>query len=354
MSKRISKEELSDQQIQDIIEEFSNLTEEQRKQRLLGEGAYKSAYDIPGTSYVLKKPHGTEAAINDMAREYAVNKRLRDKVDLETPILVSRKVEDKVEPFHIQRKIVPLETKVKKEITSDPRIRSLSDQQNFLKQLRDRLWELRSKALDEKDIETAKKYAKDWQAAYDQSDAIEKSIKEVQSDIKKPSFGILDKVISKLESADLSGADIHEGNVTPEGKVFDLGSWVGYNYAQDAKNKPLIETRKAVVGRTISNPKFLGKYGIYRSLLPMLAKGAAVGAGGLASLAAEASDAEDEGSAPEEAAMQREAQDRKFRKSVGEDAYQKSQQLMQDMGPQDLIDKDAQKSQFRILRNKLK
>jgi hypothetical protein len=41
-------------------------------------------------------------------------------------------------------------------------------------------------------------------------------------------------------------------------------------------------------------------------MAPVLAKGAAVGAGGLASLAAEASDAEDLGNASEQAAMLRE------------------------------------------------
>jgi len=80
MSKRISKEELSDEQIQEILDEFTNLSEEEREARLLGEGAYKKAYNIPGTDFVLKKPAGTEAAINDMAKEYAINKRLRDKI----------------------------------------------------------------------------------------------------------------------------------------------------------------------------------------------------------------------------------------------------------------------------------
>jgi hypothetical protein len=48
------------------------------------------------------------------------------------------------------------------------------------------------------------------------------------------------------------------------------------------------------------------KSGTFKGMAPVLAKGAAVGAGGLASLAAEASDAEDLGNAPEQAAMLRE------------------------------------------------
>ena len=48
------------------------------------------------------------------------------------------------------------------------------------------------------------------------------------------------------------------------------------------------------------------KSGTFKGMAPVLAKGAAVGAGGLASLAAEASDAEDLGNASEQAAMLRE------------------------------------------------
>jgi hypothetical protein len=53
-----------------------------------------------------------------------------------------------------------------------------------------------------------------------------------------------------------------------------------------------------------------------RSLAPMLAKGAAVGAGGLASLAAEAADSSEEGSSSEQAALMRDIDQRNREKKI--------------------------------------
>lgn len=93
---------------------------------------------------------------------------------------------------------------------------------------------------------------------------------------------------------------------------------------------------------------------ILRNLSPLLAKGITAGATGLASLAAEAADFDEEGSALEEAAMLREAQDRDIRKALGDETYEKSKQFMREFGPEDLLDKDYDKPKFRTLRKKLK
>jgi hypothetical protein len=58
------------------------------------------------------------------------------------------------------------------------------------------------------------------------------------------------------------------------------------------------------------------KSGTFKGMAPVLAKGAAVGAGGLASLAAEASDAEEEGSSAEQAALLRDIDQRNREKKM--------------------------------------
>lgn len=348
MGKKITKEELSNEQIEKLVEEFANLAEEERQKRLLGKGAYKSTYGIPGTDFVIKEPHSTSEAITDMAREYGVSKRLLNKVDLEPPILITRKGEfGEIEPFHIQRRIDPLEKSSKTELEKlkETLLAKQKSLENRRLELEKNLTVNDPAALDElyKIVPEQQEFNKKY---YETLDSAEKSTKE---NINKT----IDEVMSKLEKKNLRGADIHEGNITKEGSIFDLGSWIDY-INDDSKSKGLNKMRSNIVKKTISNPKLPSKFGIYRALAPVIAKGAMAAAGGVASLAAEASDATEEGSGLEEAAMQREAQDRKFRKTVGEDAYQKSQQLIQELGPEDLLDKDAQKLQFRALRNKLK
>jgi hypothetical protein len=354
MGKKISKEELSNEQIEQLIEEFANLTEEERQKRLLGKGAYKSAYEIPGKDFVIKKPHYTSEAINDMAREYGVNKRLLDEVDLEPPILVTRKNElGERDPFHIQRRVAPLNDELRETITNDPKLKSFKEEEDFLSQLMKKSDAARTRALNENDLVAAKNYAKDYQDAYSKLQQVTNAKIERRNNLSQPAMELIDKVSEGIEKANLRGADIHEGNITKKGSVFDLGSWVDY-IDDDAKSKGLSKMRSNIVKKTISEAKKPTKFGIYRALIPLVAKGALAGATGLASLAAEASDATEEGSSIEEAAMEREKQDRKFRNTVGQDTYNASQKLLRSIGPKDLIDPDAQKSQFRTLRNKLK
>ena len=346
MGKKISKEELSNEQIEQLIEEFANLTEEERQKRLLGKGAYKSAYEIPGKDFVIKKPHYTSEAINDMAREYGVNKRLLDEVDLEPPILVTRKDElGRRDPYHIQRRVDPLEKSNKAEF--EKLKEALNSKQKTLESRRLELEKLLDDpiAYDEyiklvpQQQEFNKKYFEDLDSAR----------KNKYQDASK----VISEVEDKLRAKDIIGADIHDENITKEGSIFDLGSWVNYK-DNPTKSDGLDKMRASIVKKTISEAKSPSKFGIYRSLLPVVAKGGAAVAGGLASLAAEASDATEEGSSIEEAAMEREKQDRKFRNTVGQDTYNASQKLLRSIGPKDLIDPDAQKSQFRTLRNKLK
>jgi hypothetical protein len=93
------------------------------------------------------------------------------------------------------------------------------------------------------------------------------------------------------------------------------------------------------------------KSGTFKGIAPMLAKGAAVGAGGLASLAAEASDAEDAGGSSEQAALLREIDQSKREKKMLEAVPEQNRQAVQE-------DLDQQRLGLRrtalqdLLRNK--
>ena len=84
----------------------------------------------------------------------------------------------------------------------------------------------------------------------------------------------------------------------------------------------------------------------FKSILPLLGKGVAAGATGLASLASEAADTEEEGSLSQEKAMQREREQQRFRENVGEDVASKLEENIQKFGPKDLL--------FKNLKSKLK
>lgn len=354
MSKRISKEELSDEDIQSMLEDFSNLTEEQRKERLLGEGAYKQTYSVPDKNFVIKKPYSQGVAINDMAKEYAINKKLRDKMDLELPILVTQKSDDKITPYHIQRRITPLENVTTEKIKSVPEIKSLKDAIANLRSQMNEADKNRIASVDAGDFETAEINRQKFLKSYDELMELQLKLQNQNEKIKKPERDFLDKIYKEMMDKGIAGADVHSGNVTPEGKIFDLGSWTGYDYDNDAKNKALIEAKKKIVDRTIDNPMMKGKYRILRSLLPMVGKGLLAGAAGAASLAAEASDIEGEGSLQEEQQLERDKASAKLKKSIGPDAFNKFQENIRQMSPQDLLDPNYDKPKFGVLKKKLK
>lgn len=375
MSKRISKEELSDEDIQSILENFSNLTEEERQSRLLGEGAYKQTYSVPDKNFVIKKPHNKDVAIDDMAREYAINKRLRDKANLELPILVTQKSDDKIIPYHIQRKITPLQNEIKqklKPIVDSPERKFL---ENKIEELRDQYDMLFKKSREYQksrinmplhdQLSTTSDYVEQTSKYNNELNSLVDKITDLQNEhdlkIKKPisyirstEDEILGKVSDELKNKAIAGADIHSGNITSEGKIFDLGSWVGYDEAKDSLNDSLYTLRKNIVDRTIDNPMTKGKYRILRSLLPMVGKGLLAGAAGAASLAAEASDIEGEGSLQEEQQLERDKASAKLKKSIGPDAFNKFQENIRQMSPQDLIDLDYDKPKFNTIRKKIK
>ena len=289
-----------------------------------------------------------------MAKEYAINKKLRDKMDLELPILVTQKSDDKITPYHIQRRITPLENVTTEKIKSVPEIKSLKDAIANLRSQMNEADKNRTASVDAGDFETAEINRQKFLKSYDELMELQLKLQNQNEKIIKPERDFLDKIYKEMMDKGIAGADVHSGNVTPEGKIFDLGSWTGYDYDNDAKNKALIEAKKKIVDRTIDNPMMKGKYRILRSLLPMVGKGLLAGATGAASLAAEASDIEGEGSLQEEQQLERDKASAKLKKSIGPDAFNKFQENIRQMSPQDLLDPNYDKPKFGVLKKKLK
>lgn len=95
---------LSNEEILKLIEDFYNLSDERREGGLrIERGAFKSAYKIPGSDYVLKEGlgrSGGEEIIKDYIQQKQLSKFLPNAV--ETPILVTREGQ---RPVSIQKRV---------------------------------------------------------------------------------------------------------------------------------------------------------------------------------------------------------------------------------------------------------
>ena len=103
----MAEKKISDEEILRMVEEFRSLNEEEKNLRKLGEGAQKTAYSIPNSSYVIKEPHLSTTGLfeDSLIGDYIGSKRLNQKVPVETPILISN---PNHQPLLIQKR---LETK---------------------------------------------------------------------------------------------------------------------------------------------------------------------------------------------------------------------------------------------------
>ena len=99
------KKNLSDSEIIQMLGEFRNLTESEKASRLLGEGNFKSVYDIPNSGMVLKVARDKKSE-SSIPKEYVASKKLKSSgVDVETPIMVSDPVTS--QRYLIQKKMLP-------------------------------------------------------------------------------------------------------------------------------------------------------------------------------------------------------------------------------------------------------
>lgn len=87
----MDNKKLSDEQILQMISDFEALKEEEKAARLLGKGADKLVYDVPGQDMVLKIPNTTNPMMDTpLDKDYLYSKQLNKSVPVETPILVKR------------------------------------------------------------------------------------------------------------------------------------------------------------------------------------------------------------------------------------------------------------------------
>lgn len=107
IKRKISQDELSDDQINAFIKEFEELDESSKQSRRLGAGADAIAYDIPDSNYVLKSPN-TEKPYNlsSLENNYLYSKQLGQHAPVEQPILIKRPESN---DLLIQRKINTLD-----------------------------------------------------------------------------------------------------------------------------------------------------------------------------------------------------------------------------------------------------
>lgn len=95
-------EKLTNEQILQIIQDFENLPESRRKEKFLGSGAFKDAYDVH-QDYVLKKPTTDDPiSVRQMLSDYMESKQMAKHVPVEQPMLVLREGKS---PVHLQKKL---------------------------------------------------------------------------------------------------------------------------------------------------------------------------------------------------------------------------------------------------------
>jgi len=99
------KKSPSDYEIMQMLEEFKNLTESEKTSRILGEGNFKSVYDIPNSGMVLKVARDKKSE-SSIPKEYVASKKMKSSgVDVETPIMISDPTTN--QRYLIQKKILP-------------------------------------------------------------------------------------------------------------------------------------------------------------------------------------------------------------------------------------------------------
>ena len=276
---------------------FLDMSDEEQKKLFIGSGAFKDTFDLPSTGLVLKKSGGLYGTDNNIIGDYVANRVMQDSFG-------EGVIDEKDLPWAEQ-------------ILERPKLITIPERPPVL---------IQKKLLNP----DTKYYNK---------------MKENPDNLKRQ---LLKNINEKLKR-DYRPTDIETYQnigIDPDlevPKIFDAQSSRGKMVSVAGMAKKLKED-----AYKLSKPK------VYRSILPTLIKGAATAAGGLASLATEEADATEEGSSREEAAMQREMQEDKLKKAIGEDAYYASQQNLRNTSPMDLLDPMADRPQFRNLRGKLK
>lgn len=240
--------EYSNEELMQMLEEFKALSEQDKASRRLGSGVDKIVYDIPDKNLVLKLPNTKrEYTKYGLDSDYLYSKKMNNSIPVETPVLIkSPGSPDAL----IQRKLTPL-----------------SEQNKISDEVFDSIYE---------------KFKNDPKARQEAIKQERARIKELPDEKRTMDY------YKAFDKAGLNDADLHRGNlaVDKDGitKAIDVAPFYYDRIDKaDELNRGLANVRETFFDKMdkVAKPR------IYRSI-------AGLASGGL-SLAAEASDAEEEG-----------------------------------------------------------
>jgi hypothetical protein len=300
-----SKSNFTDKELLQYATNFLDLTPAEMDKLHIGSGAFKDTYDIPGTGLVLKKPGGMIGIDGDIFRDYLANKAMEDTFPegLKVPL------DEASDP------------EWKKQFLERPKLIAIPEKEPIL--IQKKLVNIEPSWYDKVDVDVEDLYRK---------------YRNNLDELFKPEF---------------KPNDLHSGNlgidfISNKVKAFDaMSSPIADEivYRQLPKFKDLIYKLK--------NPA------VFKSIAPY----AVAGAGGLASLGAEAAvEAFDtktgnEDETAEIKAMREEEKERKFRQAHPEmkDIFEKADKHLSEFGPKDYDLKPMQgRPEFRKLKNSFK
>jgi hypothetical protein len=272
--------EYSDEELLQMLQEFQALSDEDKATRRLGAGVDKLVYDIPNKDLVLKLPN-TERPYNKygLDTDYLYSKLMNKSIPVETPVLLKQPVGTGIPDALIQRKLRMPDEKT-------------GPDSAFYEEL-------------------YSKYPNDKIAREEALKLEKQRIKEI------PDQKAILNYFKQFDKAGLNDADLHTQNIALDkdniAKAIDVAPFY-YDRIDtaDKLNSGLARTRDTFFDKmdNLAKPK------IYRSVAPMLLKGAAAGATAGLSLASEAADTEEFGDAPEQSALLRESDEYNRRKKT--------------------------------------
>lgn len=272
---KITRDELPDDNIHELLKDHDTLDEVTRESRKLGEGADAVAYSTSDPNYVLKvRRENVPYNLSSLQENYIYSKQLGKEVPVEQPILVKRPESSDV---LIQR-----------------RIKTLTDQEKPTEEFYDSLYDPVDDALNPK---PDTKYTEEQRKAL---------LKQERARIKQlPDNQAFMGYMKELDNKGIVDGDTHRNNIGVDKngitRSFDVGKFEFGDHAPGdafAKNETLGKIRDVFSDKMDK----VTKTRILRMMGPMLTGAAGMAYSGLS----EASDAEELGNTSEQAALLRE------------------------------------------------
>jgi hypothetical protein len=295
------KTDATDDELLKYATNFLDLKPSEMDKLHMGSGAFKDSYEIPGTGLVLKKSGGIAGTENGIIKDYFGNRVMEDTFH-EGVKTGSNQIND---------------PEWKKQFLERPKLIVIPEREPVL--IQKKLINLEPKWHDKVDINPEDMY-------------------------RKYRDNIDDTFVQQFKPRDLHSGNLGIDHISGKVKAFDA-------MPSDFADRVTWETI----------PKFrelldkLKKPNVFRSIAPVVAKGALATAGGLVSLGEAMADTStgNEGEVAEVKAMREQEKQRKFREAHPEmkDVFEKADTHLSEFGPKDYDLKPVQeKPEFKKLR----